>query len=128
VKYVSKLANSVTRTFRVDVWFANPDGRVPAGQTAEVTLGTGRHLAHRVRKSALTLDDKGVLGVKTLDGENRVTFRKVSIIDDTPDGVWIEGLPASARVITLGQEFVVDGQKVQPSSEPAPAQSSGSGG
>ncbi len=127
VNYVSRLANSVTRAFRVDIWLENPDSRIPAGQTAEVSLVTGHHKAHQVRKSALTLDDKGALGVKTVDADDTVRFLPVKIIDDAPEGVWIEGLPDSARVITLGQEFVVDGQKVRPVTETATRAAGGAG-
>jgi hypothetical protein len=30
------------------------------------------------------------------------------------DGVWVTGLPATASVIVIGQEFVRDGRRIQP--------------
>jgi len=34
-------------------------------------------------------------------------------VSDTPQGVWVAGLPATATVITVGQEYVTPGQEVQ---------------
>ena len=120
VQYVSRLANDATRTFRVDVWIDNPDGRIPAGQTAEVELHAGARKAHLVPSSVLTLNDQGVLGVRTVVEGDMVRFLPVTILDDTPQGTWISGLPEQARVITVGQEFVIDGQKVDPVLADAP--------
>ena len=36
----------------------------------------------------------------------------VSVISDGPDGIWVTGLPDRVNVITVGQEFVSDGQRV----------------
>ena len=38
----------------------------------------------------------------------------MEIVEDTPEGVWLEGLPAQVRVITVGQDFVAAGQEVEP--------------
>ena len=36
----------------------------------------------------------------------------MTIISDSREGVWVTGLPPTADVITMGQEYVVPGQKV----------------
>ena len=38
----------------------------------------------------------------------------VSLLKDTPNYLWITGLPTKVQIITVGQEFVVSGQKVRP--------------
>src|SRR5690606_31170345 len=38
VRYISRDASVPTRTFRVDVAIPNPEGTIPAGMTAEITL------------------------------------------------------------------------------------------
>ncbi len=114
VVFVSKVANEVTRTFRVDVHIDNPGERIAAGITAEVMLNVGQQPAHKIAKSALTLDDRGILGVRGVDDGNMVRFYAIRLLDDTPDGVWVAGLPGSVRIITVGQEFVVEGQTVTP--------------
>lgn len=117
VNYVSRVADDQTRSFRVDVWIDNPDGSIPAGLTAEVQLMGGTRKAHRIPSSALTLNDAGELGVRTVDDDDTVTFHAVTLLEDTPDGAWVAGLPERVRVITVGQEFVVDGQKVEPTED-----------
>jgi multidrug efflux system membrane fusion protein len=42
-----------------------------------------------------------------------VEFHTVSIIEDGPDGTWVSGLPPVTRIITVGQEFVFEGQRVR---------------
>lgn len=115
VNYISRKADDVTRTFRVDLWIDNPEASIPAGLTAEVQLTAGNRKAHIIRTSALTLNEQGTLGVRTVDADNIVHFMPVTLLDDTPEGAWIAGLPETVRVIVVGQEFVIDGQKVETS-------------
>jgi multidrug efflux system membrane fusion protein len=37
------------------------------------------------------------------------------------DGTWVTGLPETVTIITVGQDFVVDGQRVEPVFETAGA-------
>ncbi|MEX2311426.1 MAG: efflux RND transporter periplasmic adaptor subunit [Rhodospirillales bacterium] len=117
IRYISRVASETTRTFRVDIWTDNPDGAIPAGQTAEVQLNAGTRKAHQIPSSALTLNDQGVLGVRILDEDDIVRFMPVTLLDGTPEGAWVHGLPDRTRIITVGQEFVVEGQKVEPVSD-----------
>jgi len=125
IRYISKVASDMTRTFRVDIWIDNPEASIPAGLTAEVQMNAGTRKAHQVPTSALTLNDLGMLGVRTLDNDDKVHFEPVMLLDDTPDGAWVSGLPDQVRVITVGQEFVVEGQKVIPSNDGAGSQKAG---
>ncbi|MGF1641753.1 MAG: efflux RND transporter periplasmic adaptor subunit, partial [Rhodospirillales bacterium] len=117
VRFVARTANPATRTFRVEIALANPEGTISEGLTARVRLRQEEVLAHRVTPAILTLDDDGVLGVKVVDDDDRVTFHRVAIVADTPDGVWLAGLPDRVTVITVGQEYVRDGQRVRPVAE-----------
>ncbi|MEM9123448.1 MAG: hypothetical protein AAGB03_09040, partial [Pseudomonadota bacterium] len=47
-------------------------------------------------------------------------FKPVTLIDDGGEGVWATGLADLETVITVGQDFVVDGQKVDVQRGPAP--------
>lgn len=114
VNYVSRQANDVTRTFRIDIWIDNPNMEIPAGLTAEAELSGGSRKAHKIPSSALTLNDEGKLGVQTLNATDIVEFMPVELLEDTPDGTWITGLPDDVTVIIVGHEFVIDGQKVNP--------------
>ena len=119
VRYVAQRADEATRTFRVDAWLDNPDHVLRDGQTMEVLFRAGREKAHKVSAAVLTLNDAGEIGVKYVDDTNHVRFSKVRIIAHTPDGIWLGGLPDTITMITVGQEFVTDGQLVQPVEESA---------
>lgn len=114
VRYISATADEATRTFRLELEVENPDRRIVQGLSSEIRLPVKELPAHLVSPAILTLADDGQLGVKTVSAENVVEFHPVTIIDHGPEGVWIAGLPPSATVITVGQEFVVAGQRVKP--------------
>ena len=63
-------------------------------------------------KRILLLGDTGELGVRTVDETNQVGFSRVEILEDTTEGIWISGLPEVAKIITIGQEYVYQGQTV----------------
>lgn len=113
LRYVSQAADPVTRAYAVEVALANPERQLRSGISARLALPTGEVLAHRVPASLLTLDDRGDLGVRTLDQENRVQFFNIQMISDGEDGVWITGLPAQVTLITVGQEYVNEGEQVR---------------
>jgi len=47
-----------------------------------------------------------------VDDADVVHFVPVDLVTDSPDGMWLAGLPDTADIITLGHEFVSDGQQV----------------
>ena len=114
LSFVGAMADDQTRTFRVELEVPNPDRRIVEGISAELRLPVAELPAHRVSPAILTLTDDGKIGVKTVNGENVVEFHPVQIVGDGPDGVWLAGLPERARFITVGQDFVLTGQKVEP--------------
>ena len=113
VRYVSRTGSEATRTFRVDIWVENTDGAIPEGLTTELRLPAEQEKAHLISPAVLTLDEKGVVGIKAVDADGRVRFHAVQIIADTVDGVWLGGLEDEVTLITVGQEFVRPGQKVR---------------
>lgn len=114
VRYISSVASEGTRTFRVELEIDNGDGRLAAGLTSEVRVPVASVSAHNISPAALTLDDKGLIGVKIVDEKNIVRFQPVELVSDGPGGVWLGGLPERVSIITVGQEFVLPGQKVIP--------------
>jgi len=114
VSYISSVADAATRAFPAEIEFANDDFSVRDGVTAEAIVTIGTAPGHLLPQSVLTLDDEGVLGVRTVE-EGVVAFHPVTIVSDTREGVWVTGLPAIADVITIGQENVTAGQPVEAS-------------
>jgi multidrug efflux system membrane fusion protein len=112
VRFVAKSSDNATRTFRVELEVANPEGRLRDGITAEMHIAAATVDAHRITPAILALDDRGQLGVRIVDAQRRVRFVRVTIIGDGPDGVWVVGLPRTVTIITVGQEYVNEGQQV----------------
>jgi multidrug efflux system membrane fusion protein len=112
VRFVAKSADAATRTFRVELEIPNPGGKIRDGVTAEMHISGEEIPAHRISPAILALDDKGNLGVRVVDAARRVKFVPVTMVEDTPKGVWVAGLPETATVITVGQEYVAEGQQV----------------
>lgn len=114
VSFVSRSADPTTRSFRVEVSVPNADLSIRDGQTAEISVSTEGQSAHLLPQSALTLNNDGALGLRHVDAENVARFVPVTLLRDTVDGVWVSGLPDQIDVITVGQEFVIDGVPVAP--------------
>jgi multidrug efflux system membrane fusion protein len=112
IRYLAPVAQEATRTFTIELELDNSDGSLPAGVTAELDVGAGTVLAHRMSPAVLTLNDEGILGVKVVDEADRVVFHPAKIVKSTNDGVWIAGLPERAAIITVGQGFVRSGERV----------------
>lgn len=114
ITFLASRAGEAARTFRVEVEAPNPDRRIVAGLTSSLRLPVTTRLAHKLSPAVLTLDDDGTIGVKTVDAEDVVQFHPVTILGSTQDGVWLAGLPEQVRIVVVGQEFVVAGEKVRP--------------
>lgn len=114
VRFVSKVGTAATRTFHVEVEVDNPDGTLTEGLTTELHLPLGSVRAHRISPAVLTLSEEGVVGVKVVGADDVVTFFPADLIADTPEGMWLGGLPERIQLITVGQEFVRAGQRVTP--------------
>jgi len=112
ITYVARSSSASTRTFRVELEVPNPGYSVAEGITAKITLSVGETVAHRLSPAVLTLSDEGVMGIKVVNAENVVEFLSVTLVADTPEGAWLGGLPKELELITVGHEFVKQGQKV----------------
>ena len=112
VTFLSRSADQATRTFRVEIEVSNPDGAIRDGQTAEIVISSGGQDAHLLPLSALTLDDDGKIGVRTVNADRIVEFMPIKLMRDSVEGIWVSGLPDVVDVIVVGQEYVTEGVKV----------------
>lgn len=120
VTFVGTQAQPGTRTIPIEVRIENPNKRFASGVSATVTIELPPVSAHRISSALLSLNDQGRVGVKLVDDEDRVQFVPADIARAETDAIWVEGLPERARVITVGQGFVRDGEKVRTISEKGP--------
>ena len=117
VSYLARAADNISRSYRIEVE-VDPIGEdIRQGITAEILVDSAEIQAHLIPSSALTLDDNGLIGIKTIGANNIVEFHNVSIVGDNTNamnpGVWVTGLNGTVNLITLGQEVVFPGQQVQ---------------
>jgi len=114
IRFVSKSASATTRTYRVEVEVANPQGAIPDGITAEVAVRLAPQPATRIPRSALTFSAGGDLGVRTVGNGGVVAFVPVRPLEDEQGFLWVAGIADGALVIVQGQDFVREGQRVSP--------------
>jgi membrane fusion protein, multidrug efflux system len=112
VRLVAREASAQTRTFPVEIALPNPDLSLPSGMTAGVRLYAAPTRAVVVPRSIITLSDDGQLGLRVVGPDNLAEFAAVQIIDDTPEGLVVTGIPEGVRIITAGQDLVRNGEKV----------------
>ncbi len=111
ISFISKSANPSTRTYKIEATIDNSDGKIREGLSADMFVPIREVLAHLIPSYLISLNDKGDLGIKILD-ENRVQFTKIQIVEDSVKGLWVTGLPENVTIITVGQEYVINGQEV----------------
>jgi len=113
IRYVAQDADPQTRTYHLEVAVPNPRLDIRSGLSAEIRISAGSGPAHLAPVSALVLDSAGRQGVRYVVAGDKVAFSPVTIVEETPAGVWVTGLSGPVRLITVGQSYVADGQKVR---------------
>lgn len=113
ISYIAREASAQTRTFPVEVRLANSDYKLPAGMTAQVELLAPPVKAVTVPRSVITLSEDGDIGLRVVGDDDIAQFAPVGIIDDTPDGLVVTGVPSGSRIVVAGQDLVRDGDKVK---------------
>jgi multidrug efflux system membrane fusion protein len=113
VRLVAREASAQTRTFPVEIALPNPDLALSAGMTAEVFLSASPVRSVVVPRSVVTLSETGALGLRVVGDDNVAAFAQVTIVDDTPEGLVVTGVPEGKRIVTAGQDLVRDGDLVE---------------
>lgn len=111
MSYLASVSDKGTNTFPVEIEIDNPNQRLRAGVSTEISLLFDNELAIKVTPALLSLDQLGNLGVKTVE-DGVVKFNPIDLIKADRDGVWLGGFNDKTDVITLGQGFVKIGDKV----------------
>lgn len=114
VTFIGQQNDPTTRTYAVEIELPNPDHTLRSGITTKIEIPVESVLAQKVSPALLSLDDAGNLGIRTINEDYMVEFHLVNILADAPDGVWVTGLPNRVGVITVGQELVTAGERVDP--------------
>lgn len=114
ITFIAAAADADTRTFEMEMTLPNADHKIKEGLTAKINIPIRETSAYKISPSILSLADDGTVGVKIVNADNKVEFKPIKLLKDTPEYLWVGGLPQSVRVIIVGQEFVIPGQTVKP--------------
>ena len=113
IDYISPIADYNTKTFEISVIFDNLDLSIRDGLSAELKIYKEKIKVHQISPSVLSLGDDGDIGIKVLNQDNEVIFKEIVIIEDTSDYMLISGLEDKENIITIGQQYVSSGDKVE---------------
>jgi multidrug efflux system membrane fusion protein len=114
VRYISRESTPATRTYRVEIAIPNPDERIPAGMTAEITIRAEAADSVILPRSVVTLSANGDLGIRAVDKDNKIVFFPIDLLDDLTSGLVLGGVPADVQVVVAGQDLVTEGDVVKP--------------
>ena len=110
--FIAQAADPETRTFAVEIAVPNPNEVLRAGVTATAAIPLRPTLATPILASWITLDADGRIGLGTVQEDGTVGFVPVKILAQDTQTTWVAGLEPGTRVITLGADYVVAGQRV----------------
>ena len=111
LQFISKQSNDATRSYRIEAVADNTNMRILAGLPAKLVVEMEEIKAHFLPASAILLNDQGATITKILR-DDIVDSVEVSILGEEEEGLWVAGLPFESLVITVGQNYVVDGDLV----------------
>lgn len=114
IRFIAATSNPNTRTFRIEIVADNPDGTWVEGVTTKVTTSLPAQSAHRISPSILVLDREGRVGLRIVTTAGRADFAPVEIIGAKNGWIYVAGLNDTQQIIVVGQDFVENGQEVDP--------------
>ncbi|MBN2647060.1 MAG: efflux RND transporter periplasmic adaptor subunit [Thiotrichales bacterium] len=109
--FIAPEADENTKTFLVDILIQQTEG-TPSGISVTAQIPKTQERAHFISAALLTLDDRGEMGVKTVNADNQVQFYPVTLVQAAENGIFVGGLPEQVDLIVTGQGFVQPGQTV----------------
>jgi len=112
ITYLSHQADAVTRSYRVEATVENPQLKFLAGMSGRLQIEGQPIEAHLISASLMLLDDQGRLAVRAVNEQGIVSTLGITSVGESSDGVWVAGLPDTVALVTLGQNYVTEGEKV----------------
>lgn len=114
IRYIAPSADPRTRTFEVEIVLGKTNADVRDGMTASARIALPPVSAYRVSPSWINLADSGEVGLRIVNDEDKVEFAPVKVLAMTKEGFWVHGPAPGMKVITLGQDYVGVGERVEP--------------
>ncbi|MBL6824157.1 MAG: efflux RND transporter periplasmic adaptor subunit [Luminiphilus sp.] len=114
ITFVGQQDDPATRTYAIEVEIDNESGKLRSGMTTQIRIPVEEAFAHKISPALFSLDNEGGYGVRVVNNDDRVEFYSVTVVAEDEDGVWVSGLPNTSNIITVGQELVISGERVDP--------------
>lgn len=112
ISYLAYQADRATKGYRVEATMSNPNQATRAGISARLNIQAKPKPAHLIPASSILLDDEGETAVRVLIEENIVDSVRVSAVGESPAGIWVTGLDAEVILVVVGQNYIIDGERV----------------
>lgn len=120
VTYISSQANAATRGYLVEAIINNKDLNIRAGISGQLKLDLPAIEAHLIPASLILLDAQGDIIVRAVDQASRVQQITLNVVGETDQGLWVQGLPSPVSLITVGQNYVTEGELIDTFPEKTP--------
>ena len=114
VSYIAYRADPTTRSYRLEAVIKNTEKSIRAGLSARLEILAKGVKAHLIPGSSILLNDKGGMTVRIVGAGNIAQSLPVIVLGETSSGIWVSGLPGSVNIITVGQNYVIDGEVIEP--------------
>lgn len=114
ITFVGQQDDPATRTYAIEVELDNESGKLRSGMTTQIRIPVEEAFAHKISPALFSLDNEGGYGVRVVNNDDLVEFYSVTVVAEDEDGVWVSGLPNTSNIITVGQELVISGERVDP--------------
>ena len=115
ITYLARQADPMTQGYRLEAEMANNDQLLRAGLSVQLNIQTKAINGHLVPSSTILLNDVGQTVIRVLDQGRVVKSYKVTVVGESEQGIWVVGLPAKIVLITVGQNYIIEGEQVEPS-------------
>ena len=114
VSYLAHQANPMTKGYRVEATMENPGQKLRAGVSAQLNVQIASVKGHLIPASTILLNDMSETIVRVLDTSQTVVSFKVVAVGESSTGIWVTGLPETVVLVTVGQNYIIDGERVEP--------------
>lgn len=114
VSFLARQANAATKGYRVEALMDNPNQLLRAGVSAQLNVQLAAVKAHLIPASSILLGDRGNSIVRVLLADQTVASAEIAVVGEARGGIWVTGLPQVVALVTVGQNYIIDGERVEP--------------
>ncbi|PCJ15736.1 MAG: hypothetical protein COB04_12820 [Gammaproteobacteria bacterium] len=112
ISYIASSSDPFTKTFNFELKIISSEYDSLSGLSATIKIPQPIILAHYISPALLQINRDGKLGLKVVNADKRVEFKPIKLVKSTEQGMWVSGLEITSQIISRGQGYVVEGERV----------------